>query len=225
MYMMNRYFLLAPGAPKAFSVLGGLFSHQTFSHWWWNMAFLYVAGTPGKSAHQVCLDHYPSLTKIPVHEEVGRGTFLSIYLTSGILGYLATLTGKVLGRVYITATLGASAAVYGIMGAYFTLSKTRYITMPEFLGGRLEFSGLIPLLGVLGYEAFKWRMNLKVIQGGSDNLSHVGGIAAGALAGWMVRRRLEEERKEDGEQMVQAPAQSSTPFSTTVTETTTETSW
>jgi rhomboid-like protein len=47
--MMNRNFLLSPGVPRAFSVVGGLFSHQQFTHWMWNMSMLYVVGVPGTS--------------------------------------------------------------------------------------------------------------------------------------------------------------------------------
>jgi rhomboid-like protein len=45
---MNRYLLLSPGAPKAFSVLGALFSHQQFSHLAWNMGGLYLVGCAGE---------------------------------------------------------------------------------------------------------------------------------------------------------------------------------
>ena len=47
---MNRNFLLSPGVPHAFSVVGALFSHQEFSHWMWNMAALYVVGVLGKQS-------------------------------------------------------------------------------------------------------------------------------------------------------------------------------
>ena len=50
---MNRNFLLSPGVPRAFSVVGALFSHQQFNHWMWNMAALYVVGQLGMVIHQL----------------------------------------------------------------------------------------------------------------------------------------------------------------------------
>lgn len=45
---MNRYFLASPGDPRAFSILGAIFSHQTLNHWWWNMGTFYLVGSVGK---------------------------------------------------------------------------------------------------------------------------------------------------------------------------------
>ncbi|KIW06821.1 uncharacterized protein PV09_02501 [Verruconis gallopava] len=179
--MMNRNFLLSPGHPHAFSIVGSLFSHQQFSHWMWNMSMLYVIG-------------------IPLHEEVGRGAFLSIYLSSGVLGYLTSLTFNVLTKSYLSATLGASAAIFGLVGAYFTISETRKLNLPKFMGGEIEYSSWLPLATIIVWELVRWRMNRFVIDGvngGTDYLTHLGGVSAGAFIGWVLRKRLEAERAED----------------------------
>jgi hypothetical protein len=64
-----------------------------------------------------------------VHEEVGRANFLSTYAISGILGNLASLYWNVLGRNFIHVSLGASGALFGLVGAYFTI-KPEYDTLP-----------------------------------------------------------------------------------------------
>jgi rhomboid-like protein len=52
--MMNRNFMLSPGSPRAFSIVGALFSHQTLTHWMWNMGALWVIGSLGTSS---CPEH------------------------------------------------------------------------------------------------------------------------------------------------------------------------
>jgi rhomboid-like protein len=154
-----------------------------------------------------------------VHEEVGRGTFLALFLTSGISGYLSSLTLNVLSKSYLSATLGASAAIFGLVGAYFTLAPTRSLTLPDFLGGKLEFSSWLPLALFFTQELLRWRTNRHVLDGvggGSDHITHLGGLIAGAIGGWWVRRRLEAERSEDGEQVVQSSEATPSPFSTSV---------
>ena len=42
---MNKYFIILPGLPKALSMIGGFFSHQTFAHLGANMIALSFVGT------------------------------------------------------------------------------------------------------------------------------------------------------------------------------------
>jgi rhomboid-like protein len=142
-----------------------------------------------------------------VHEEIGRGAFLSLYLSSGIIGYLTSLSYNVLTKSYLSATLGSSAAIFGLVGAYFTISETRKFKFPEALGGEVEFRSWIPLLTIVAWELVRWRMNRHVIDGvsgGTDYLTHLGGVIAGSAMGWIVRRRLEAERKDDIETMAKS---------------------
>jgi rhomboid-like protein len=46
---MNRYFLLSSGHPNWFSVIGSVFSHQTFRHFGGNMLLLAAVGISGTS--------------------------------------------------------------------------------------------------------------------------------------------------------------------------------
>ena len=96
--ILNRYFLNTPAYPYAFALLGNTFSHQTFRHFALNMIVLWVVG-------------------LRLHEEVGRGTFLAIYLTSGVVGSFAALSAFAISRVLISTSLGASGCLTGIVGA------------------------------------------------------------------------------------------------------------
>jgi len=100
--LLNKFFITVPGYPYALSLLGSMFSHQKLSHLAMNMIPLAIFG-------------------LPLHEEVGRGTFLAIFLSSGVIGSFVTLARFSLQRVFTTTTLGASGGVYGVLAAYLTI--------------------------------------------------------------------------------------------------------
>lgn len=97
--VLNKYGTVAPGYPYAVSVLGNIFSHQEFSHFAVNMAMLLSLG-------------------VQLHELVGRGNFLALYIGCGVFGTWFSLTTHVLRGVLFTSSLGASGAIYGMLGAY-----------------------------------------------------------------------------------------------------------
>jgi len=103
--VLNRYFLATPAYPRPFSMLGNIFSHQSAKHLLPNMIGLLVFG-------------------LGLHEDVGRGTFLAIYISSGVLGSLASLSHFALNRMLITSSLGSSGSVWGVMTAYCWLHRT-----------------------------------------------------------------------------------------------------
>jgi rhomboid-like protein len=177
---MNRYFLLSAGHPNAFSVLGSVFSHQFLGHLFRNSLFLFLVG-------------------IPVHEEIGRGAFLALYLTSGVAGSLASLWTRVLTKSFLAASLGSSSAVYGLVGAYFMLQDSRKIGFgkskdDESQDYSLSYDARIALFFVLLYEIVQWRRFGRAVDGkdgAMDHLTHLGGLAAGAVMGYWLRLRAE----------------------------------
>jgi membrane associated rhomboid family serine protease len=48
-WYFNRYMMLSAGAPRAFSVLGCVFSHSQWAHLWGNTAALFAFGLPCES--------------------------------------------------------------------------------------------------------------------------------------------------------------------------------
>lgn len=55
-------------------------------------------------------------------EQVGRGNFLGIYLASGVVGSVVSLTNVVMRGVLYSSSLGASGAIAGIAAAYCTIN-------------------------------------------------------------------------------------------------------
>lgn len=101
---LNRYFISVPGYPYVWSMLGNTFSHQGVRHLIMNMAVLWLIG-------------------VRLHEDTGRGTFLAIYLASGVFGSLTSLTYHTLRGLLTTTSLGASASLTGIIGAYLVVNS------------------------------------------------------------------------------------------------------
>jgi rhomboid-like protein len=162
MAAMNRYFMLSAGAPRAFSMLGATFSHQ-FIYWHLatNAAVLFLMG-------------------MPLHEEVGRWNFLGIYFISGLFGNVGTLWWHVLRRNFVHASSGASGALYGLLGAFFTVQETRDLSVPG-MSERLTYNswyGVGAMVVLLAVETR--RKNV-------DHVVHIAGFAAGVMIGWLLR--------------------------------------
>ncbi|KAI9845767.1 MAG: hypothetical protein M1838_001554 [Thelocarpon superellum] len=100
---LNRHFLNVPGYPFSTSMLGSVFSHQAPWHLVFNMTVLWIVGTR-------------------LHDQIGRGKFLAVYLSSGVFGSFASLAGNsMLGR-FAVSSLGASGAISGVFAAWCCLN-------------------------------------------------------------------------------------------------------
>jgi rhomboid-like protein len=97
--ILNRYFIVTTGIVRPLAHLGNIFSHQSLKHLAGNMIVLYLVGTT-------------------LHEQIGRGEFLALYISSGVFGSVASLISMVLRGVLISSSLGASGAVSGIFAAF-----------------------------------------------------------------------------------------------------------
>jgi membrane associated rhomboid family serine protease len=136
---------------QAYRLLTAAFVHENFTHLLFNMASLFIMG--------------------PVVEEaLGTRRFLSLYLLAALGGSVCSF---LFGPVFV-AGVGASGAIFGIFGAWFSLARAN----------RSETGAIMLLIAVLlAYSfydtAIDWR-------------AHVGGLVTGVIAGatyaWAVRR-------------------------------------
>lgn len=101
---LNKYAIMTPGYPRAFSALGCTFSHQKTLHLLNNMLGLVILGSS-------------------LHEQVGRGTFLAIYLAGGVAGSMASLIWCAARGIFITSSLGASGSVFAVVSALCYLNS------------------------------------------------------------------------------------------------------
>ena len=127
------------------------FLHGSLIHVGLNMLVLWIVGAP-------------------VEEAIGRGRFLALYLVSGLAGSAGALLLSP-----NAVTVGASGAIFGILGAALVL----------------EAQGSL----VLGGQAFgliAFNLVLTFVLGSTANISiggHLGGLAGGAL-GMLALSRL-----------------------------------
>ncbi|MGO1636928.1 rhomboid family intramembrane serine protease [Ancrocorticia populi] len=93
------------GEDQPYRILGSAFLHAGFWHLVFNMYALWLVGSALEPA-------------------IGRIRFLGIYLLSAVAGNIAVLlTADPSGQSWITATVGASGAVFGVFGALFILVR------------------------------------------------------------------------------------------------------
>ena len=106
---------------------------------------------------------------------IGRARFAAVYVLSALGGSVA-----VLWLAPMTAIVGASGAIFGLLGAFFVIQRR--------LGGRnIQLLVIIAINLALGF----------VIPGVSWQ-SHVGGLVVGAVLAWVMlrTRRVDQQRRQ-----------------------------
>jgi rhomboid-like protein len=176
--MLNKYFITVPGYPWALSLVGNIFSHQSFYHLSINMLVLYFVGSR-------------------LHDEVGRANFLSIYIACGTLASFTSLTSYVLRNVFITSSLGASGALAGVIAAYLWLHKNEPIGLfGYFLPKETSWSipSWVPLSVFIGIDiyALTKKHTTPVTM---DHWAHLGGYGAGIGAASIFKYRRKQKKK------------------------------
>lgn len=164
--LANRQALIASGALHRASVLHGqvwrllthLFLHGSFDHIAGNLVALYILGIASEHAY-------------------GPHRSTLIYLLSGLAGGLLSVA------IEPQPTVGASGAIFGIMGAMivFIYRHKKYL---YFRDHRL---GLVLLLWA------GWQFLTGLASPYIANFAHLGGLAGGAIAAWFIPSRLIEE--------------------------------
>lgn len=163
--LMIRYFMHVPGYPRAVQAVLNVFSHVQYEHLLANMMTLCLVGP-------VCCDL------------VGRGTFMSTYISAGAVGTLFSLYWANLGRGNIGAhSVGASAAIWGITALYCLLTEQERLKLPFVKDQEVAFWPKMLFAAFVVLEIFS------AIRGRSktmDHASHFGGMAVGMVtAGYL----------------------------------------
>ncbi len=140
--------------PKIWQVVTYMFLHGSFMHLLFNMLILYFMGSE-------------------VERELGTRNFLIVYFVSGVLGGLGWL---VLAEPH-QVCIGASGAIFGLMGAFVALFPNRYITVLLFfiLPITMRAWVLVSILATLDFLG----MTLGFGRSGIAHAAHLGGLVAG----------------------------------------------
>jgi rhomboid-like protein len=174
--LTNKNFILVPGYPFAFSIIGNVFSHQAVSHFTMNMTILWFVGTR-------------------LHDEIGRANFLAVYMASGAIGSFTSLASFVLRKNFISSTLGASGAMCGIVACYLCTNSGEKIKLfgvfPPDDWPSLSSLGLLVLM--IGADVYSlWRK--KPMQQSVDHWAHLGGYATGIGSAQIMMYRHRQRR-------------------------------
>jgi rhomboid protease GluP len=105
----------------------------------------------------------------------GTGRFLAIYFIAGLAGGVASYV------ISPYPAVGASGAIFGLIGALAVF----YYTSRQLLGdtARQQLGSLITVIMINLFIGFS--------SGGLiDNWAHLGGLAGGAIAGWLLAPRF-----------------------------------
>jgi membrane associated rhomboid family serine protease len=157
-----------PASPSYVSAVTHMFLHGSFGHLLGNMIFLWLVGCALELGY-------------------GRLLYSAMYLLTGLLAvglyYL----------VYAKSTaplIGASGAIAGLMGAYTLLYGLRKIKIFYTLGFYFNYT-TVPALVLLplwiGKECFQLAFSSS---SHVAYMAHVGGLASGALLGFVSRKFL-----------------------------------
>lgn len=127
-----------------------LFLHGSFSHIIWNMLALWMFGAE-------------------IEREWGTKRFLQFYFFCGIgAGICVVITGY-LTHTQMTATIGASGAIFGILLAYAMLYPNRTILWGFLIPIQVKWFVLI--IGVIAFVSAIWGGN-----SGISEFAHLGGL-------------------------------------------------
>jgi membrane associated rhomboid family serine protease len=136
------------------------FLHENFWHLLSNMLGLYFLGPD-------------------TERELGTNRFFALYLLSGVLGGL----GWSLLSPYYAVCIGASGAVFGILGAYAALYPNRELVLVF-----LPFFPIKAWVFVLALGAYEFAHTLHGPGGHIANAAHLGGGIAGYIYALIVGR-------------------------------------
>ena len=145
------------------TLITSIFFHGGISHLFLNMIALFFFGRV-------------------VEIGLGRKKFLLIFFTSAIVGNMAILTASVFGFYsLVIPTIGASAAIFGLMGAAMLVKPLEFVFYPYLIP--------VPLIMVaLVYTLYNIAAFLLVLTTDASSnvsyISHIGGLAAGMIFGF-----------------------------------------
>ncbi|KAK8116734.1 Rhomboid protein 1 [Apiospora kogelbergensis] len=178
--LFNRYMLVIAATPRPLQLVGAVFSHQSLSHMVPNMLALWFFG-------------------VRLHDEIGRGNFLALYMASGTLSYLTSLSALVLSGTLNASTLGASGSIFGIMAAYFWMHKNDEFKVfgypPSPMAGP---QGIIFLGLIMGLQLAALFSKRRAVY---DIPAHLGGMTVGVLGMDVIRKQLDDRARVRAEKL------------------------
>ena len=108
-----------------------------------------------------------------IEREAGHVTFGLLYFLTGLGGNIASLWYKVSVGDLDVLSIGASGAVFGLIGVLLVLALLPGVNIPSATPVRILF--------VIGYSIYSGMSETNI-----DNAGHIGGVICGILLGGLI---------------------------------------
>ncbi|EGD93999.1 hypothetical protein TESG_01528 [Trichophyton tonsurans CBS 112818] len=175
--LLNKYFINVPYYPYAASVVGSVFSHQQLRHLGSNMFILWFVGKK-------------------LHDDIGRGDFVAVYLSAGAFATFSSFAIRVLSNTLTVSSLGASGAISGVVAMWCILHSNERLTiafLPREWQEKISASGSTFLCAIILGELLNFIPAFRFFA--VDLWSHLAGYGAGIVLGLLWKEKKERERR------------------------------
>lgn len=163
--------------PQLYTIFTSMFIHGGFGHILGNMLVLLFVG-------------------LPFEQRVGKKNFLIIYLVAGVCG---TLAHSVLDLNSPVPLIGASGAIFGIMGAFAYSYPHDEIVMPIPLFVIMIFRRIKVMYAVLIFAAMETIIVFYESgigeQSGTAHFAHIGGLIGGFILAAILIKNVKTHTK------------------------------
>jgi membrane associated rhomboid family serine protease len=163
-------------SPQLYTLFTSMFIHSGVLHILGNMLVLFFMG-------------------VPFEQRIGRKKFIIIYLFTGVC---ATLAFSFVNLGSDVLLVGASGAIFGILGAFAYSYPRDEIVMPipVFI---LMIVRIKVIIGVLIFAAMESVFVLLGTEDGTAHVAHIGGLVVGVLlAALIVGKQGDRLKKTEG---------------------------
>jgi len=146
-------------SPQLYTLFTSMFIHSGFAHIIGNMLVFFFIG-------------------MSFEQRIGRKKFIIIYLLSGICG---TITHSLLNINSSIPLVGASGAIFGIMGAFAYSYPRDKVIMPIPVGFFMILRRIRVIYAVLIFAAIETIIVFFNIQDTTAHFAHLGGLIGGVI--------------------------------------------
>jgi len=168
-YLSIQYF------PQIYTIVTSMFIHYEFLHIIGNMFVFFFIG-------------------MAFENRVGWKKFLIIYLISGVC---AALTHSFLNLGSDVLLIGASGAIFGIMGAFAFSYPRDEVVMPIPVGFFMILRKIKVIYAVLIFAAIETIIVVIGIQDNTAHFAHLGGLIGGVILASILIKRTDQKTRLD----------------------------
>lgn len=153
--------------PQVYTLFTSMFVHSGFLHIFGNMLIFFFIG-------------------LAFEQRIGWSKFLIIYLITGVGG---ALSHSLFNLGSITPLVGASGAIFGIMGAFAFSYPNDEVVMPIPLGFIMVLRRIRVVYAVLIFAAIETVIVLVGTQSNTAHIAHIGGLVTGVVVAALLINR------------------------------------